>query len=195
MGIGEPFAPWPCLACGRLIVYWGRGRRKFCEVCTPSGSSGAAWRAANPERVAAYNEARRVPSSPRACPECGTVFEGRPNKFLCGARRCRDARYKRLHPAEYAAKRARKDRRRRERKGSAPPPLPVAPAPARDVLGRSLDARRAQLVQRAEMIAVSDGEGGDVALEHVYGEMEWIGQLYRELLVEAKLDAIEKRWL
>jgi len=188
------------LACGALIVP-GRGRRrKFCSACTPPGSKGAAWRAANPERVEAYNAARRLPSSPRACPECGALFKGRPNKLLCGLRRCRDARYKRLHPAEYAAKQARRDRRRRERKGmagdgivSAPRRLPVAPAPTRDVLGRWLKARRRELVQRAELLGVSDGEGVEVALEAVLSEMEWLKRLSRELLVEAQLDAIEKR--
>ena len=188
MEIGERGAPWPCAACGAPIVYPGRGRRRvFCVVCTPPGSSGAAWRAANPERT------RRLPSSPRACPECGETFKGRRNKLLCGQRRCREARYRRLHPVAYAAKRARKERRRRERKGSAPAPPPVAPAPPRDVLRRSLDARRAELVQRAELLGVSDGESVAVAFEAVLSEMEWLKRLSRELLVEAKLDAIEKR--
>jgi len=118
-------------------------------------------------------------------------------------RRCRDARYKRLHPAEYAAKQARKERRRRERKGmagdgivSAPRRLPAAPAaPTRDAIGRWLKARRAELVQRAELLGVSDApaEGVAVAVEAVLDEVEWLHRLSRELLVEAQLDAIEKR--
>ena len=69
----------------------------------------------------------------------------------------------------------------------------MAPAPTRDVLGRWLKARRRELVQRAELLGVSDGEGVEVALEAVLSEMEWLKRLSRELLVEAKLDAIEKR--
>jgi len=61
------------------------------------------------------------------------------------------------------------------------------------VLRRSLDARRAELVQRAELLGVSDGESVAVAFEAVLSEMEWLKRLSRELLVEAKLDAIEKR--
>jgi hypothetical protein len=33
-----------CAACGRKLVYNGKGRpRKYCEGCTPAGSGAAAW--------------------------------------------------------------------------------------------------------------------------------------------------------
>ena len=36
-----------CPACGNEIVYSGRGRpRRYCESCTPPGSSTGAWQAA-----------------------------------------------------------------------------------------------------------------------------------------------------
>jgi len=78
------------------------------------------WRAANPERVAAYNAARREayrlahPPMRVKCSECDVEFEAETIRVVC-SRRCKDRRYRRLHPVEYAAKRARKDARRRER--------------------------------------------------------------------------------
>jgi hypothetical protein len=53
-----------CRACNAPIQpNLGRGRpRKFCKTCVPPGAGAvgaAAWRAVNPERVAAYNTARR----------------------------------------------------------------------------------------------------------------------------------------
>ncbi len=72
------------------------------------------WRVANPGRVEAYNASRRVLPALVMCEECGAVFEGRSNRLLC-SRRCKDARYRRLHPVENAAKQARKYRRRQER--------------------------------------------------------------------------------
>lgn len=53
----------PCSACNAPIPPNPRGRpRKYCRDCVPPGSGRAAmvaWRAVNPERVAAYNAARR----------------------------------------------------------------------------------------------------------------------------------------
>ena len=53
-----------CRACKRLIPpHPSAGRpRIFCVACVPPGAGAAgtaAWRAVNPERVAAYNAARR----------------------------------------------------------------------------------------------------------------------------------------
>jgi hypothetical protein len=62
----------------------------------------------------AYRE-RHAGDRQRTCTECGAAFEGRPNRLVC-SRKCKDARFKRLHPAAWKAKRARYDRRRWERK-------------------------------------------------------------------------------
>lgn len=56
-----------CRACNAAIPpSTGRGRpRKFCTACVPPGAGAvgsAAWRAVNPERVAAYNDGRRKES-------------------------------------------------------------------------------------------------------------------------------------
>jgi endogenous inhibitor of DNA gyrase (YacG/DUF329 family) len=83
-------------------------------------TSSREWREANPERAAAYNAARRAayreahPLVKVKCSECDVEFEAVTSRVVC-SRRCKDRRYRRLHPVEYAAKRARKDARRRER--------------------------------------------------------------------------------
>jgi hypothetical protein len=53
----------------------------------------------------------------RECSECGAELEGR-QRVVCG-RRCRDYRYKRLHPEGYAAREARKVERRREKRATS----------------------------------------------------------------------------
>lgn len=69
----------------------------------------------NAERRAAYREAN--PLEPRTCPECGETFTPkRTDAIICGKRRCKDRRYRRLHPEEYRAKQRRKAARLRERK-------------------------------------------------------------------------------
>ena len=80
----------------------------------PSAAYQRAWRAANPDRVRAYNEARRIPFTSLVCVECGAGFLGRKDRLVCSPR-CKDRRYARLHPAEYRAKQKRKDARRRAR--------------------------------------------------------------------------------
>ena len=55
----------------------------------------------------------RVAPSRKKCVECGTEFVGRKDRLLCGARRCKDRRYARLHPEELRAKERRKYQRRR----------------------------------------------------------------------------------
>lgn len=68
------------------------------------------WRAANPERMRAYAEARRVAPTPLVCVECGTGFVGRKGRLLC-SRRCKDRRYARLHPDKLRDKKRRKAER------------------------------------------------------------------------------------
>lgn len=74
------------------------------------------WRLAHPENVAAYqaryNAKRRVQPVERVCVECGEKFLGRPNRIVCSAR-CKDRRFRRLHPGADAAKsRAKRARRK-----------------------------------------------------------------------------------
>jgi len=92
------------------------GLSSWCRTCHNEATR--RWRAEHPERVAADNAARRRPRVELSCVECGAVFEGRAGQLVCG-RRCKDARYRRLHPEAYRAKRARKNRRRREREAAA----------------------------------------------------------------------------
>ena len=67
---------------------------------------------------------------------------------------------------------------------------------AEPTIWRCLAARRAQLVQRAELLGVSDApaEGIEVALEALSDEMEFLLSLYRESKQALELDAIAKRW-
>ena len=76
------------------------------------------WRRRNPEAVARYNRARRTPPTELACVECGENFAGRKDRLLCGRRRCKDARYRRLHPDAYRAKQRRKAQRRKTTRSS-----------------------------------------------------------------------------
>jgi hypothetical protein len=76
-----------CRSCGQQFTQRRTGRpRLYCERCAPSGSpaaSSALWRAANPEKVAAYNDGRRaVPLAyrPSLCCWCGNPYERRRRK-------------------------------------------------------------------------------------------------------------------
>lgn len=77
-----------------------------------------AWRKRHPEAVAAYNEKRRRDPVTLTCVECGVEFEGRPNRIVC-SKRCRNARYRRLHPEVIAEQERRKAERRRAKRVSA----------------------------------------------------------------------------
>ena len=94
------------------------GRKSHCKACDAAKSR--RWYADPKNRVKklAAMAARRVPASPRFCSECDApLASGR--RVVC-SRRCKDRRYRRLHPEAFAAKQARKRARRREReKGSA----------------------------------------------------------------------------
>ncbi len=91
------------------------GLSSWCRTCHNEATR--RWRVENPERVAAEKAARRRPRV-ELCVECHAVFEGRTRQLVCG-RRCKDARYRRLHPEAYREKRRRKERRRRGREGAA----------------------------------------------------------------------------
>jgi hypothetical protein len=76
------------------------------------------WRQRNPDKVREYNERRRTPPTESVCVECGATIVGAKGRLLCGARRCKDARYRRLHPEASRAKQRRKDERRRAAKST-----------------------------------------------------------------------------
>lgn len=66
-----------CDTCGRRMPPpRGRGRpRKRCELCAADKSAlGRAWRAANPDAVAEYNDGRRQQLRARTCRECRDRF-------------------------------------------------------------------------------------------------------------------------
>jgi hypothetical protein len=88
------------------------GLHWWCRACVSQRNR--EWREANADYVNAYNEARRVPPSRLTCTECGEEFYGRKDRLTCG-RRCKDARYRRLHPDQYRAKQSRYYARRRTR--------------------------------------------------------------------------------
>lgn len=120
-----------CVKCndghGRLKgLPRGRRRlRKWCESCgSPFDSEAAAVvptscrvcrRAAAKETELAR---RRLPLHELECTECGVTFVGRKDQKVC-SRRCKDRRYCRLHPVEYAAKQRRKYLRRKARIANA----------------------------------------------------------------------------
>jgi len=114
-----------CARCGGELPTAKRGRpRKYCETCAASVAvvgkavAARAWRAANAEAVAARNERRRRPRQHLVCSECGEPLEGHGGKRYCSTR-CRNRRYRRLHPEQEAEKQRRKYARRRERAKAA----------------------------------------------------------------------------
>jgi hypothetical protein len=116
----EPVELVRCTKCGRWLPadsfppHKARhcGRSSNCHRCHRIAT--AAWRAANPEYVAALNVARRTPPTKLTCVECGGGFEGRPDRLVC-SRRCKDRRYQRAHPEAYRAAQRRKGARARAR--------------------------------------------------------------------------------
>ena len=75
----------------------------------------AEWRAANREKIEAYNASRRIPPAKLKCVECGHAFEGRKGRLVC-SRRCKDKRYARLHPEKLRTKERRHQARDRARR-------------------------------------------------------------------------------
>ena len=100
------------------------GRGTYCQKCDRERSR--EYYAANRERILAKATAKRCPQPGRFCSECGIELEGR-SRVCCGKSKCREGRFKRLHPESYAAREARKVERRRQarrraREEPAPPP-------------------------------------------------------------------------
>jgi len=90
------------------------GRGSICRRCDRETSS--AYYRDNREAVLLREAARRAATNPgpRVCHECGAALQGRA-LVVCSSR-CREARYRRLHPEAYAARERRKVARRRERR-------------------------------------------------------------------------------
>ena len=83
----------------------------MCRACTRRRSR--QFYARNRERILEKAAARRGPPPVRYCSECGSELEGR-RRVVC-SERCREGRFKRLHPEAYAAREARKVERREKR--------------------------------------------------------------------------------
>ena len=94
------------------------GRKSHCRRCDRERA--ARYYRQNREAMLARDAERRScarPPEPRHCSECSEPL-GPPRRVVC-SERCRDARYRRLHPEAYAAKEARKAERRREKRREA----------------------------------------------------------------------------
>ena len=124
-----------CQECGGDIPY-SRDRKTTTRYCSPKCRYRARDRAryaadpkrergrarayywANREQVLEKAAARRGRTSPAevsACSECGQPLEGW-QRVSCGTSKCRDARFRRLHPAAYATREQGKAERRRARR-------------------------------------------------------------------------------
>jgi hypothetical protein len=88
------------------------GRSGLCLEC--GNLKTKAYYREHRDEVLAKAAAKRVPAPPThgRCAECGGPMVGRPNRVVC-SRRCKDARYRRLHPEAYREKQRRKRERRR----------------------------------------------------------------------------------
>jgi hypothetical protein len=114
---------WRCPVCGEskpaeefaLDASKPSGYGTYCLRCDRERSK--RYYAANREKVLAKAAEKRGPQPERYCSEDGVPLEGR-QRVVCSPR-CRDARFKRLHPEAYAAKEARKIERRRRRRSES----------------------------------------------------------------------------
>jgi hypothetical protein len=90
------------------------GRKGLCVPCDLAKSR--RYYAENRERILARAAAKRPAPEPKFCSECGEKLEP-PRRVVCSPR-CRERRFRRLHPEAYAAREARKvERRRAKRRG------------------------------------------------------------------------------
>jgi uncharacterized Zn finger protein (UPF0148 family) len=121
----------PCEECGGPVVSKS-GRARFCTPRCRYKHRDRARYQRDPERqrersrryylenrelvLGKAGEKRMPGGAPGGvCSECGERLNGRRGKVVC-SRRCKDARYRRLHPETYREKQRRKAARRRERK-------------------------------------------------------------------------------
>jgi hypothetical protein len=113
-----------CRGCGvrRPLEEWSRDASKphglgsYCRVCDAERSR--KFYAENRKAVLARAAERRGPAPTRHCSECGEELVGG-QRVTCGSSRCREARFKRLHPESYAERERAKVSRRRERRRTA----------------------------------------------------------------------------
>lgn len=103
----DPYAPTHkhCSRCGEWLPFeafrpnprnggvHGLGLSSWCRRC--SAEYLKEHRAANPEKYAAYNAARRTPPSRLVCSECDGEFRGRTDRKTCSPE-CRRRRKARL---------------------------------------------------------------------------------------------------
>jgi hypothetical protein len=89
------------------------GRTSICKPC--DREKARRYYQENRDAKLARAAARRPE---RRCEECGDPVPAG-HLVTCGASRCREDRYRRLHPAEYAAREKRKVERRREARRQA----------------------------------------------------------------------------
>ena len=93
--------------CSDKHRYAFRDRRRLAENPERERERSRRYYAANREAVLAKAAAKRgsgVRDRPElVCSECGERLEGR-QRVVCSRRRCKDARFRRLHPVAYAAK-------------------------------------------------------------------------------------------
>lgn len=124
-----------CAECGTELTRWQRASAAFCSAKCRYRFRDRRRYAENPERerakARAYYWANREEVLDRSaerrgrvrvpallsCTECGGSLE-LPRRVVCSSR-CRDARFRRLHPEAYAAREARKVERRRKKRRAA----------------------------------------------------------------------------
>jgi len=85
----------------------------YCRSC--DAERGRERYARDREKILATAAAKRGPKPFRFCSECGVLLEGG-QRVTCGTSRCREARFRRLHPESYEKREAAKVERRRQRR-------------------------------------------------------------------------------
>ena len=108
-----------CGDCGEMrpLSEWAVDRSKpsgfssRCKVCQREKAK--AYYAAHRDEIREKAAAKRGAPVERTCLECGDPLEGR-RRVVCGKSKCREARFRRLHPESWAAREAAKVERRRE---------------------------------------------------------------------------------
>jgi hypothetical protein len=121
---GEPLAPWQRVTsgfCSPKCRYHFRDRRRYAEDPEREREKSRRYYAENREKVLAKTAAKRGPRPLAFCSECGDRLEGR-RRVICGASKCRDDRFRRLHPDSYAERERQKVVRRRERRQATSEP-------------------------------------------------------------------------